>query len=142
MQLSFTQISLILPCVACLLTLTKYALVKKENKLLSDQLTETTIRLENNRKELNDLQDRHNEIKTFHKSIEQAELTTKFQAPRLHASHGEFASNNSPQVPEKYLYIRSLTEKGMSPEEIGAVLSISPHEARQLVALTKITGPV
>lgn len=138
MQISMTYMSIIIPSLFCLATVTKCILMKKENKLLSDQLTKTTINLENNKNKLHDLQNRHNDIKKFQKSIEQAELTTKLQAPRLQATHGESKSNPASQAPEKYSYVRSLTEKGMSPEEIGAVLSISPHEASQLVALTML----
>ena len=138
MQISMTYISIIIPSLFCLATVTKYILMKKENKLLSDQLTKTTINLENNKKKLRDLENRHNDIKKFQKSIEQAELTTKLQAPRLQATHGKSKSNPASHAPEKYSYVRSLSEKGMSADEIGAVLSISPHEASQLVALTML----
>ena len=140
MQISMTYITIILPSLFCLATVKKCILVRKENKLLSHQLTETTINLELNLKKLRDLENRHNEIKEFQKSIEHAELTTKLQAPRLHAAHGESTVNPASHAPEKYSYVRSLTEKGMSPEEIGTVLSISQHEARQLVALTMLTA--
>ena len=139
MQLSYTHISLIIPSLICLIALTKWILVKKENKLLSEQLTETTIRLETNKTKLRDLQNKHNDIKDFQKSIEHAELTTKLQTPRLQAAHGTSTTHPISNAPEKYSYVRSLTEKGMTAEEIGTVLSISPHEASQLVALTMIT---
>lgn len=142
MQTSISYISIIIPSLACLATITKCILVKKENKLLSEQLTQTTINLESNKKKLRDLENRHNDIKEFQNSIEHAELTTKLQAPRLQIAHGERRISAASHAPEKYTYVRSLTEKGMSPEEIGAILSISSHEASQLVALTMITSAV
>lgn len=140
MQTSIPYISVIIPTVACLATITKCILVKKENKLLSEQLTQTTINLESNKKKLRDLEMRHNEIKMFQKSIEHAELTTKLQTSRLQIAHGESTISSTSHPPEKYTYVRSLTEKGMSPDEIGTVLSISPQEASQLVALTMLTS--
>lgn len=139
MQLSLTHASIFVPSLICLLALAKCILVKKENKLLSEQLTKTTIILETNKKKLRDLENRHNDIKEFQKSIEHAELTTKLQTPRLQVAHGTSTTQPVSNAPEKYSYVRSLSEKGMTPEEIGTVLSISPHEASQLVALTMIT---
>lgn len=140
MELSLSQIGFIASSVLCLLTLTKCILVNKENKFILKQLTETMALLATSKKQLNELQIKHRETITFHKAIEQAELTTKLQAPRLQAAHGEKHQQSFSSVPEKYSYIRSLTEKGMSPEEIASVLSISTYEASQLVALTMITA--
>lgn len=139
MQHSLTNFILIIPCVFCLLTLTKYILLKKENKLLAREIKDTTSQLEANRKKMTDLEWRHNEIKEFLKSMQQAELTTKFQAPRLQVAHGEISSPKGSNPPEKYKYIHSLIENGMGPDEIASVLSISLHEARQLVCLSTIT---
>lgn len=138
MQMSPANISLTLCAVACLVLLTRYVLAKKENKLLSDQLTETSIQLATNKKKLSELQGRYNDISHFQKSIEQAELTTRFQSPRLQAARLGAGTHSASQIPEKYSYIHSLTEKGMSAEEIASVLSISSHEASQLVTLTRI----
>lgn len=140
MYTSLNNISLIVCAVACLLLLLRYILVKKENRLLSDQLTETTIQLETNKKKLQALQGRYNDITAFQKSIEQAELTTRFQAPRLQATRVNAGTPSGSKVPEKYSYIRTLTEKGMSAEEIASVLSISDQEASQLVTLALITA--
>lgn len=140
MHMSLTLIILIVCAAACLLLLGAYFLVKKENRLLAGQLTETRIRLTTNKKKLRELQCRYNDITAFQKSIAQAQLTTRFQIPRLHAAQGNANTQSASKIPEKYSYIRSLTEKGMSAEEIASVLSISPHEASQLVKLTMITA--
>lgn len=139
MQTSLTHLSVIVPALVGLVVLIKCILVIKENKLLSEQLTETTMLLAANNKKLRSLEDRYNEIREFQKSIEHAELTTKLQSPRLQVAHGTSTTHPASQAPEKYSYVRSLTEKGMTAEEIGTVLAISPHEASQLVALTMIT---
>lgn len=139
MEISQTHIIYILAGLFGLLLLTKFILIKKENSLLSTQLTQTTMSLEYNKKKLSELQKRHKEITEFQKSIREAELTTNLQKPRLLASHEESGYAPSKNVPEKYSYIRSLTEKGMSVKEIAALLSISPQEANQLVTLTMIS---
>ncbi|TKB10274.1 hypothetical protein [Desulforhopalus sp. IMCC35007] len=139
MQHSLAIFFLIIPSVLCLLSLTKYILVKKENKLLAQEIKTTTSQLELHRQKLTELEWRHNEIMNFHNSMQQAELTTKFQAPRLQAAHSQTSSHKTNSTPEKYKYIHSLIENGMGPDEIASVLSISLHEARQLVCLSTIT---
>ena len=136
---SLTTFILIIPCFFCFLTLAKYILLKKENKLLAQEMKSATSQLEANKKKMTDLEWRHNEIKEFLKSMQQAELTTKFQTPRLQVAHGEISSPKASRPPEKYKYIHSLIENGMGPDEIASVLSISLHEARQLVCLSSIT---
>ncbi|BHH83390.1 hypothetical protein [Desulforhopalus sp. 52FAK] len=139
MQITLSHMMYLSTGIIGLILLAKCVLVKKENILLSEQLTQATISLESNRKKLSDLQRRHEEITAFQKSIREAELTTSLQKPRLYAAHDESRYSNNKNVPEKYSYIRSLTEKGMSVKEIATVLSISPHEANQLVTLTMIS---
>ena len=139
MPTTISNMMYFVPGVFVLLFLAKCVLVKKENSLLSEQLTQTTISLENNKKKLLELQKRHDEITEFQKTIREAELTTNLQKPRLLAAHEEAGYSSSKNVPEKYSYIRSLTEKGMSVKEIATLLSISPYEANQLVTLTMIS---
>jgi len=111
-----------------ILLLVKIFQLKKENKLLSDELSRTTVTLKHNKKT-------HAE---FQKSIRDAEINNKFQMPRLYAEQSTTHSSMTPTVPEKYSYIRNLTEKGLSAKEIAKILSISTHEANQLVALTRL----
>lgn len=85
------------------------------------------------------MQVQNKDTKNFQNSIDNAELTTRFQSTRLKAAHASGSKCTSFHAPEKYSYIRSLSEKGMDPDEIAAVLSISPHEARQLVTLAMIS---
>lgn len=123
-----------IPAVLCLALLIMILLVEKENRLLARQLTETSISLELTRKQLGQLQDRQAEINTFQNNLQAAALTTKLQKPRLDAQHSVAVSAS----PGKYGNIQLLADKGMSIEEIAAVLVVSPHEARQLVNLAKI----
>lgn len=138
MQLSFTQVSLFISGGLSILVLFKYISIKKKNQLLVTQLSETAMRLEKQGKTLSDIQEHNKDNKKFQTSIDNAELTTRFQSTRLQAAHAGGTESSSFHAPEKYSYIRSLSEKGMGPEEIAAVLSISQQEASQLVTLTMI----
>ncbi len=42
--------------------------------------------------------------------------------------------------PERYRQLAQLADKGLPPEEIAEVLQVSPNEARQLVALSRVAG--
>jgi hypothetical protein len=109
--------------------------LKKENKLLAEQLTDTTVSLERTRQNLSKLQEKHEIIAEFQNSLGEAEEKAKFQRPR----YSELQSPERPRnTPERYSYIHSLAEKGLSFEEIASILAISTHEARQLLVLSKI----
>jgi hypothetical protein len=109
--------------------------LKKENNLLAIQLTETTIALEKTRQALDKFQEKHEKIGEFQISLGEAELTAKLQQTRHNSIPTPERSHNTP---ERYSYIHSLAEKGLSVEEIASILTISHHEARQLVTLAKI----
>lgn len=82
------------------------------------------------------LQERYQDSLEFQKSLNEAEITTRLQQPRLSAQHGY----NRSGPPERYLYVRSLAQNGMSAEEIASILSISTQEAEQLVNLSKLAS--
>lgn len=123
-----------IPAVLCVVLLIMVVIVKKENRLLVRQLTETTVSLELTRKQLDEHQARQAEIKVFQNNLQAAELTTRLQKPRLDAQHK--APTGTP--PGKYSNIKSLTDQGMSVKEIAATLAVSTHEAQQLVNLSRI----
>jgi hypothetical protein len=133
-QVNFSLFLLIIPSALCILSITVVMLLKKENKLLSRQLTETTVTLELTRKQIDGLQERYAKINEFQNSLQVAELTTKFQKPRLNARN--FAGDNSPVG--KYSSVESLSQQGLSIEEIASILAVSTHEAQQLVNLSKL----
>lgn len=138
MTFSLTHLTLFILLVIIFVILIKYSLIKKDNKLLSEKLYEANNIIEKQKKKLKEITVRHNEINNFKKSIDRAELTTMFQSSRLKTAHSIRSQTGSFNVPEKYSYIRSLTEKGMTPDEIATLLSISRQEASQLVTLTMI----
>jgi len=123
-----------IPAMLCVVLLIMIVFIKKENRLLAGQLTETTISLELTRKQLADLQTRQAEIKVFQNNLQAAELTTKLQKSRLDAQHNTPVSAS----PGKYSNIQALADQGMSVEEIAATLAVSTHEAQQLVNLSRI----
>lgn len=71
----------------------------------------------------------------FDDNLRAAELTTRLQQPRLAIQQGGYST----ATPERYHYIRSMVEKGMSTREIAAMLSMSLHETTQLVTLIRVT---
>ncbi len=131
------NVSILFPVVACILlaiALGKAISLKKANKLLSQQLTDTFNALEATRKNLVTLRESQQKLTEFHNNLTDAELAT-----RIHKSRAPHAIGDRQRTtPERYGYVHSLARKGMSSEEIASVLTISTHEARQLVALAKI----
>lgn len=71
----------------------------------------------------------------FDDNLRAAELTTRLQQPRLTLQQCGYSA----ATPERYQYIRSMVDQGMSATEIAAMLSMSLHETSQLVALIRVT---
>jgi len=116
------------------LTTIKIVSLKKTNGRLTRKLSETTSSFNRNLKQLATLQDKQATAEGFQRDLNKAELTAQLQKPRTSLQASSGASN----APEKYSYIHSLMQKGMSAEEIGSILTISTHEAKQLVTLSTI----
>ena len=133
-QLNLPGYISIIASIFCLFLIIYIILEKKNNNFLKKQLIKTTITLEVTRKKLDALQEKYSENKGFQNTLDVAELTTKLQKPRLDIQIND--TDNTP--PGKYSEVQSLAEKGMSAEEIASVLTISPHEAHQLVNLAKL----
>ncbi|EKD34897.1 MAG: hypothetical protein ACD_75C02140G0001 [uncultured bacterium] len=124
----------VIPTILFAIAVGKAVVLKKENTLLAQQLTETSNSLELTRQNLATLREKQEKADEFHNSLADAELSTRIQKNRPTGPK----SDRNRTTPEKYCYIHSLAEKGLSPDEIAAVLTISTHEARQLVTLAKI----
>ena len=103
---------------------------------LSTKLSGALEKLANAHNEMQQLEQRYQETLLFQKNLNEAELTTRLQQPRLSAQHGRHSS-----APERYLYVRSLAQSGMEAEEIATILSISTQEAEQLVNLSRLVAP-
>jgi hypothetical protein len=116
------------------LTVIKIVSLKKTNGRLTRELSETTSSFNRSRKQLATLQNKQATAEEFQRDLNKAELTAQLQKPRT-SLQASFGTSNAP---EKYSYIHSLMQKGMSAEEIGSILAISTHEAKQLVTLSTI----
>ncbi len=115
-------------------TLIKAVTLKKQKDLFFFKLTEANGFCNEIREELKNLNEKHNRTKQFKTTLSVAELTTQLQKSRLSAQ----ASPVTNSIPEKYSFVHSLIKKKMGSEEIASILAISPHEARQLVTLSKL----
>ncbi len=108
--------------------------VHKTNKALITELSEASRILEQKEGEMTSLKERYSTVLNFQESLKIAKLSTQLQKPRTSVQ----TTSKKNLVPEKYLYAQSLAEKGMSAEEIGSILTMSPHEADQLISLSRI----
>ncbi len=97
-------------------------------------LQETNETLAVLQKKLISLEEKEKKYDEFQESLNLAEITTKLQEPRLSAQN----FNRTVSPPERYRYVHSLASGGMSPQDIASVLSISIHEADQLVNLARL----
>ena len=97
-------------------------------------LAETDKTLGEVREELILLQEKDHKSSGFNRSLNQAEISIRLQKPCLSAQN----YHRSMTPPERYSYVHSLAAKGMSSQEIALVLSISIHEADQLVNLSRL----
>jgi hypothetical protein len=86
-------------------------------------------------RELEELRQVEKRFQNFKANLNQAELATKIQRPRLELSR----RNEDPRTPERYQYIHSLTDKGINASDIASILAISNQEADQLVALANLS---
>ena len=129
-------LSLVVPALALLLlAVLKIVALKKENALLAQQLTETSISLEKTRQSLEKLQQRHEEMVSFRSDLHQAEQSVRQAVPRV----SDFQpAERKWAAPERYGYIHTLASRGMAVEEIAAILTVSPHEVSQVLNLARI----
>ena len=129
---------LFLPFVAftalCLILFLWIIFLKRQNIKLASQLQGINHTLTETRKQLDSLNNQLQNMSDFQQSMAKAQLTTRLQTPRVSQK-----GNESTTPPEKYQYILSLTEQGMGADEISSALSISRHEAQQLVSLALLS---
>lgn len=121
--------------LSLLFILTVALLLHRKKRKLASELVLAREQLAATEDELQELKARTDTAATFKTSLNEAEITTRLQQPRLSAQH-----RDSIKTPERYQFIQSLTERGMDGEEIASVLSISTHEADQLVKLSKLAA--
>jgi hypothetical protein len=132
MSLTLESIVLLITLLLLAVSLLALSKLRREKILLAGQLTETSRGLEQVTRELAALRRSQEESSAFKERLGTAELTTRLQQPRLAAGSSGGGS------PERYRYVQGLADKGMADEEIAAVLAISPHEIRQVLALSRL----
>ncbi len=115
-------------------TLVKALVLKKQKDFFLLELTETKGSFDKMKEELKNLHEKQDKSEQFKNNLTAAQLTTQLQKPRLSAQTLRSASS----IPEKYNFVHSLIQKNMGSEEIASILSISSHEAEQLVTLSKL----
>jgi hypothetical protein len=125
---------ILLALLLCSLAIWRCIIFKKKADLHAKLLAETNQTLAEVQKKLTILQEKDLQSNDFNRSLNQAEITTRLQKSRLSAQN----YNRSLSPPERYRYVHSLAANGMSSHEIASVLSISIHEADQLVNLSRL----
>jgi hypothetical protein len=111
--------------------------LKRKMKLQSRFLAETGECLEDLHNKLACLQEKDRQRPPPCSTVSQAELAARLQKSQLSAPN----MHRSMTSPERYRYVHSLAANGMSSQEIASILSISIHEADQLVNLSKLAQP-
>jgi hypothetical protein len=127
----------LLALLLCSVATWRSIVYKKRMDQQSRLLAETNQTLTDVSKKLSSLQEKDKKLSEFQNNLNQAEITTRLQKSRLSVQH----TNSSMSPPERYRYVHSLAESGMSSQEIASVLSISVHEAEQLVNLSRLAHP-
>ncbi len=106
----------------------------KDRRFLTDELADTSLMLRKVKQKNSILENQLEQLKDFQNNLKEAELTTRLQTSRLNDTIGRSVADS----PERYQYISSLDEKGMSSEEISTILNISLQETEQLLSLSRI----
>jgi len=83
------------------------------------------------------LREKQTESVSLTESLKHAEVTTSLQTPRIHQNTFSKPTDNKKQ---KYQHLQSLSASGMAAEEIASILSISNHEAEQMLSLARIAN--
>lgn len=100
-----------------------------------NRLQSTVKSLENASKELSALRLVEKRYNTFKDDLNKAEMFTKVHKSRPIIGQ----KTKGHRIPERYQYIRSLHQKGVEAPDIASILTISTHEADQLVALASLS---
>ena len=108
--------------------------ITREKKVLARHLDHSSREILQLKKKNLILDSQLEQLRSFQDKLRSAELTTKLQKPRLKDS----AQPLVPESPERYLYISSLHQKGMDPQEIATILRLSQDEIEQILALSRI----
>ena len=83
MAQQYLTLLLLIPSLLGAIAIILAILIKRENKLLSRQLTETCVALEATKKQFAQLEENQARINEFQDSLKMAALTTRLQEPRI-----------------------------------------------------------
>lgn len=131
-----TEILFSMTLVLCIMVTARSIYLSKIMMLQKNKLHTATLSLESVNKELNNLRTVEKQSNVFKENLNEAELFTNVQKSRPIFNQ----KVNNHKAPERYQYIRSLHQKGVDAEDIAAILTISTHEANQLVALANLSS--
>ena len=135
MSTATTEILLtLLAFLLCSAAIWRSFLFKRKSDRQAELLAKTSEELADAQSRLVELQQKNKQYAEFQESLSQAEIVTRLQRSRLSVQH----DNGDMPPPERYRYVHSLASSGMSSQEISSIMSISPHEARQLVNLARL----
>jgi len=134
--MSVQELQIILACsilLSILVTIRGVYFRKKASKSASN-LNDVLQALESANQKLLKLEEVEQRFNTFRKDLSSAELTTNMQVSRLKTAQ----NTEHLKIPERYTFIHPLSEKGVSSQDIASILTISTHEADQLVSLANL----
>ena len=126
---------LLISILFCTVSTVLMIMLKRSNTNQAKLLSQMQASLETRPKNGDDQEDHQRTAALFDDNLRAAELTTRLQQPRLTLQQCGY----SPATPERYQYIRSMVDQGMSAADIAAMLSKSLHETSQLIALIRVT---
>ena len=119
-----------------LITVTLRSCFLRRNMLRSNaRINEIQQQLVDASEKIEKLEEIEKRFHDFNSDLQQAEIATRVQRSR-HTFH-QPAEEAEP--PEKYRYIQSLARKGIGAADIATILTISTHEADQLVKLANLS---
>lgn len=119
----------------CILVTARAVFFRKKSAQYYKELKEKQSLLEIANQRIHNLEEIEKRFSSFKNDLNTAELTTNMQKSRLHTH----LNSENLDIPERYRYVQGLSEKGVCPQDIASILSISNHEAKQLVALANLS---
>ncbi len=134
MALTYTEMLLALTLLILMIATVRSIFLTRTIFSLEQKLSASLECYQNLSAENEKLRQVEKRFQSFKADLDQAELTTRMQHPRIGA--GRSAESMLP--PERYRYVHSLAGKGIDSTDIASILSISPREADQLVALAQL----
>lgn len=108
----------------------KYSRLCRQQSMIDDKTRSVSAQYQQ-------LKDKVEQNHSFSKNLREADEATTRMQMSTSSYHARAATVS---IPERYLYIRSLSGKGTKAAEIAALFSISKQEADQLVTLSQINS--